>query len=151
MTDASLDPWAVAVATLQLARRTLEEIDSDVEAAGFTDVTPLHGFAFARISAGGATAGELATHLGVSKQAAAQLVERLVRAGYVSRTVDPGDQRARPLALTPRGRACTLAARRAAERAVTRWRAELPAEQVGAFESALLALTASMQTLRPPW
>lgn len=142
--------WSVAVAALQLASVVVDEVQAGVRRAGFDDVTPLHGFAFARIAAGPTTVGELAVHLGVSKQAAAQLAERLVAAGYVSRAVHPRDQRARLLELTERGVACTRAARRAAERTVREWRARLPAQDVAPFESALLALTASATTLRPP-
>lgn len=144
------DPWLTAIAALQLSTRVINEIQTGVKAAGFADVSPLHGFAFARIAAGKATTSDLAEHLGVSKQAAAQLAERLVQGGYVSRRVHPRDQRARLLTLTPRGRACTQAARRAAENAVQRWREELPPNEVKAFESALLTLTASIATLRPP-
>jgi DNA-binding MarR family transcriptional regulator len=144
------DRWPVALAALRLGTRVIEEIQTGVKAAGFGDVTPLHGFAFARIAAGDATTADLAEHLGVTKQAAAQLTERLVQAGYVSRSAHPRDSRARLLILTPRGRACTEAARAAAETAVERWREELPPIDVGHFESALLAITASIPILRPP-
>jgi DNA-binding MarR family transcriptional regulator len=145
------DPWLTAIAALRLGNRVIDEIQAGVIAAGFDDVTPLHGFAFARIAAGGASTADLASHLGVSKQAAAQLTERLVRAGYVSRGAHPRDQRARLLALTARGHACTQAARRAAETAVRRWRKELPDTDIERFESSLLTLTASISTLRPPF
>jgi DNA-binding MarR family transcriptional regulator len=144
------DPWLTAVAALQLGNRVIDEIQAGVIAAGFDDVTPLHGFAFARIAAGGASTADLASHLGVSKQAAAQLTERLVQAGYVSREAHPRDQRSRLLTLTARGQACTRAARRAAEAAVRRWRTELPSADIERFESSLLKLTASISTLRPP-
>jgi DNA-binding MarR family transcriptional regulator len=143
------DPWLTAIAALRLGNRLIDEIQAGVIAAGFDDVTPLHGFAFARIAAGGASTADLASHLGVSKQAAAQLTERLVQAGYVSRGTDPRDHRARLLTLTPRGQACTQAARRAAETAVRRWRKELPDADIDRFESSLLTLTASISTLRP--
>jgi DNA-binding MarR family transcriptional regulator len=147
----SHDPWPIAVAALQLGTRVIDEIQARVKAAGFGDVTPLHGFAFARIAAGDATTADLAEHLGVSKQAAAQLTERLVQAGYVSRSAHPRDQRARLLTLTTRGQACTQAARLAAESAVERWREELPPRKVEHFESALLTLTSSIPALRPPF
>jgi DNA-binding MarR family transcriptional regulator len=144
------DPWLTAIAALRLGNRVIDEIQAGVIAAGFEDVTPLHGFAFARIAAGDASTADLALHLGVSKQAAAQLAERLVQAGYVSRGAHPRDQRARLLLLTTRGQACTQAARRAAETAVRRWRKELPDTDIECFESSLLTLTASISTLRPP-
>jgi DNA-binding MarR family transcriptional regulator len=144
------DRWSVAIAALQLSSRLIDEIQAGVKEAGFLDVTPLHGFAFARLAAGDATIADLAEHLGVSKQAAAQLAERLVTAGYARRHEHPHDRRAQLLQLTANGWACTQAARKAAERAVAQWRKELPAQDIEPFESALLILTASIPTLRPP-
>lgn len=144
------DPWLTAMAALRLSSRLIDEIQAGVTAAGFDDVTPLHGFAFARIAGGGASTADLASHLGVSKQAAAQLTERLVGAGYVRRGAHSRDQRSRLLTLTARGQACTHAARRAAETAVRRWRKELPDTDIEGFESSLRTLTASISTLRPP-
>ena len=93
---------------------------------------------------------DLASHLAISKQAAAQLTERLVVAGYVERWPHPADHRARLLKLTDRGHACTVAARIAAEHAVGQWRREIPASDVEAFESALRTLAAPVSSLRPP-
>jgi DNA-binding MarR family transcriptional regulator len=146
----SRDRWATATAALKLSTRLLQQIQAGVTAAGFHDVTPLHGFAFARIAGGDATTADLATHLGISKQAAAQLADRLVSAGYVERRLHPTDGRARILVLTPRGNACTQAARRAAERAIDQWRTEIPPREADAFELALRTLAAPISSLRPP-
>ncbi|QNP73571.1 MarR family transcriptional regulator [Streptomyces roseirectus] len=54
-------------------------------ARGFEGVRPAHGFAFVRLAPDGASVGELAVRLGVTKQAASQMVEELVRKGYVER------------------------------------------------------------------
>ena len=144
------DPWRLALAALQLATRMIDDIQAGVRASGFDDVTPLHGFAFMRIAAGGATTKELAEHLGVSKQASAQLVERLVEAGYVRRLPHPRDRRAQLLELTSRGHACTVAARAAAETAVKHWRDDLPPADLKCFQASLLTLTAASTTIRPP-
>jgi DNA-binding MarR family transcriptional regulator len=146
----SEDRWSTATAALRLAVRLVDEIQAGVMSAGFRDVTPLHGFAFARIAEGDATTADLASHLAISKQAAAQLTQRLVAAGYVERRPHPSDHRARLLTLTERGHACTRAARHAAERAVDRWRTEITAHDARQFETALLTLAAPVQTLRPP-
>ncbi|WP_083840839.1 MarR family winged helix-turn-helix transcriptional regulator [Saccharomonospora marina] len=53
-----------------------------------------------------ATAVELGEHLGVTKQAAVQLVDELDRRGYVERRPHPHDRRSRLVALTPRGWQC---------------------------------------------
>lgn len=49
--------------------------------------------------------GVLVKELGVSKQAAGQLVDVLVLRGYLERTVDPQDRRKLTVTLTERGRA----------------------------------------------
>lgn len=145
------DTWTTAVAVLKLSTRLIDQIQAGVRGAGFDDVTPLHGFAFARMATGDATTADVATHLGVSKQAAAQLVDRLVRGGYVERREHPVDRRARLLELTDRGISCMVVARRAAEDAIDQWRGEMPAEDRGRFEATLRTLTAGVPGYRPPF
>ena len=70
---------------LAASRALVDGISARVRASGFGDVRPAHGFAFARLSAGGATITQLAEHLDVTRQAAAQLVEELIAKGYVER------------------------------------------------------------------
>lgn len=78
-----------------------------LEQAGFDDVPKngmyvIGGLAF---GAGGIPLGQLIRELGVSKQAAGQLVDMLVLRGYLERTVDPADRRKLTVTLTERGRA----------------------------------------------
>lgn len=146
----SIDRWSTATAALRLSTRLVDEIQAGVAAAGFHDITPLHGFAFARIAEGDATTTELGRHLAITKQAAGQLTHRLIAAGYLTRRPHPTDHRAQLLELTERGHACTVAARRAAERAVDEWRREIGARDAGQFETTLLALAAPVRSLRPP-
>ncbi|MET9561960.1 MarR family winged helix-turn-helix transcriptional regulator [Streptomyces tauricus] len=79
------------------------------------------GFAFARLASGGATVTEPAVHLGVTQQAASQLVDEIVRKGYAERQPHPDDARARLIVLTGRGRECTRAAEEPAAEAVRPW------------------------------
>ncbi len=88
---------------LRAAAQIVDGIQHGLAERGFADVRPAHGFVFVRISAGDATVVEVAHHLGVSKQAASQLVEQLVQRGYVSRQADPSDGRSRLLRLTELG------------------------------------------------
>jgi DNA-binding MarR family transcriptional regulator len=142
--------WATGAAVLRLATELVDAIQAGVVARGFPDVRPAHGFAFARIAAGNATAADVAAHLGVTKQSAAELVATLVERGYVTRGADPRDARARLLTLTARGRACTAAAEAAAAEAVTAWRERLGPERLADLQSALDAL-ALPGPLRPSW
>nr|MDT0664909.1 MarR family transcriptional regulator [Micromonospora sp. DSM 115978] len=57
------------------------------------------------------TVSALAKRLDVSKQGAAQIVDDMERRGYLLRTPDPDDRRARLVALSPRGRQALDAAR----------------------------------------
>lgn len=140
----------LAMSVLAAASRVIEQIQEGIVRRGFHDVRPAHGFAFVRISQGTATVLDVAEHLGVTKQAASQLVEQLVQRGYVTRNPDPDDARRRTLALTARGRACTRAAEASAADAVRGWEAELGADGVRRL-ARLLARVSPDGPVRPAW
>ncbi len=73
-------------------------------ARGWPDVRPQYGYVLLACRAGPTTSGELATLLGVSKQAASKLVDGMVAASLVRRTASRQDSRAKLVALTARGR-----------------------------------------------
>ncbi|MEV4708559.1 MarR family winged helix-turn-helix transcriptional regulator [Actinoplanes sp. NPDC049316] len=135
---------------LGAARSLVDGIDDGVRARGFTDLRPAHGFAFARLSSGGATVVQLADHLDVTKQAASQMVEDLVSKGYVERRPHPDDARARLIVLTEKGWACTRAADEAAEEVLRPWADEIGPERVAALRADLARL-ATPGRLRPIW
>lgn len=135
---------------LGLAADLVRSIDDGVRARGFDDLRPAHGFAFVRLAPDGATVGELAEHLGVTKQAASQMVEELVRKGYVERHPHPADARARLVVLTGRGWACTRAADEAAADAVRPWRETLGEQRLHRLTADLAALGPSGR-IRPVW
>lgn len=111
---------------------------------------PAHGFAFARLAPNGATVTDLAAHLGVTKQAASQLVDEVVRRGYVERRPHPDDARARLLVLTELGWACTRAAEEAAAEAVRPWVELLGEGEVRALRDRL-ARIAPYGPIKPAW
>ncbi|MFI9829905.1 MAG: winged helix-turn-helix transcriptional regulator [Streptomyces sp.] len=140
---------ALTAVLLAAAGDLTQRINDGVVARGF-DARPAYGFAFTRLSAGGATATELAAHLGVTKQAASQLVDDLVRKGYAERRAHPGDARARLVVLTERGWACTRAAEEAAADAVRPWVELLGEGEVRALRDQL-ARIAPYGPIRPTW
>ncbi|MGW2023785.1 MarR family winged helix-turn-helix transcriptional regulator [Streptomyces decoyicus] len=144
------DALSLSTLVLALSGQLVQEIHAHVSEQGFADLRPVHGFAFARISRGDVTTAGLAEHLGVTKQAAAQLVEELVRKEYVRRRPHPQDARARLLELTERGWAATRAADEAARVAVAPWQKALGAERFGAL-TADLARIAPNGPIRPGW
>ncbi|MFI7010984.1 MarR family winged helix-turn-helix transcriptional regulator [Streptomyces sp. NPDC050145] len=144
------DALALSTALLAAAGELTQRIHEGVLARGFEGVRPAHGFAFVRISAGDATVTDVAAHLGVTKQAASQLVDELERKGYVERRPHPRDARARLVVLTERGRACTRAADAAAADAVRPWVERLGERQSAALVRQLLAI-APNGPIRPTW
>ena len=135
---------------LRLAGQLVDGIQDGLARRGFTDIRPAHGFAFVRISVGGARTADVAEHLGITKQAAAQLVGYLVAHGYVTRQPDASDARAQLLALTERGWACTAAAEAAAAETVDQWKSELDVRDFDRFQDALKTITRPGR-LRPSW
>jgi DNA-binding MarR family transcriptional regulator len=144
------DPEALAVGLLSVSRALLDGITAGVQARGFGDLRPVHGFAFTRLAPSGATITELAEHLDVTRQAAAQLVDELVAKGYVQRSRHPDDARARLITLTDRGWACTRAAEAAMADTVRPWAAILGEQRLRALQDDLLRI-APDGPLRPTW
>jgi len=143
------DPQALAVGLLSVSRALVDGISAGVRARGF-DVRPAHGFAFARLAPDGATITQLAEHLDVTRQAAAQLVDELISKGYVQRSRHPDDARARLITLTDRGWACTRAAEAAMADTVRPWAAILGEQRLRALQDDLLRI-APDGPLRPTW
>jgi DNA-binding MarR family transcriptional regulator len=141
---------ALSAALLAVAGELTQRIHEGVVARGFEGIRPAHGFAFARLAPDGATVTDLAAHLGVTKQAASQLVDELVRKGYVERRPHPDDARARLIVLTELGWACTRAAEEAAAEAVRAWGEVLGESEMRALRDRLLRI-APYGPIRPSW
>jgi DNA-binding MarR family transcriptional regulator len=144
------DALALPALLLAASSALVDGIHAGTTARGFDDLRPAHGFAFARLAPAGATVSELAEHLGVTRQAASQLVDELIDKGYVERRPHPSDRRARLIVLTERGWACTRAADEAAAETIRPWAALLGEERLHALRNDL-ALIARPGHLRPTW
>jgi DNA-binding MarR family transcriptional regulator len=97
------DPLANAELTFLLGmgfQLVLREFVDRVSAVGYADLRPVHGAVFQALRGPGATATELADRLGVTKQAAGQIVDDLERRGYVQRQPHPDGGRRRLVVLT---------------------------------------------------
>ncbi|WP_367324236.1 MarR family winged helix-turn-helix transcriptional regulator [Streptomyces sp. HUAS ZL42] len=144
------EAMALSAALLAVAGDLTQRINAGVLARGYEGMRPAHGFAFARLAPGGATVTDLAVHLGVTKQAASQLVDEIVRKGYAERRPHPEDARARLIVLTERGWACTRAAEEAAAEVVRVWVELLGEGQVRALREQLVRI-APYGPIRPTW
>lgn len=76
---------------------------ANLRAHGFTDINPVHAAMLRRVDEGGTHISDIAARMGVTKQAAAQLVSRTEALGYVTTTPDPHDSRKKMVRCTKRG------------------------------------------------
>lgn len=82
---------------------------------GFEDIPKNGPFVLGGMVNFGAPLSEIVQGLGVSKQAASQLIDLLVLRGYLERTPDPADRRRVLVTPTERGRAAAAASRAGAQ------------------------------------
>jgi DNA-binding MarR family transcriptional regulator len=80
-----------------------EQIFSGVLEAGYDDVNPAHVALFRYPGLDGRRPTELAAQLQITKQSVNDLVGHLEARGYLVRTPDPNDGRARVVRLTTKG------------------------------------------------
>jgi DNA-binding MarR family transcriptional regulator len=137
-------PWYIEVsmpALLRHARSTYGRAMRDALAvAGYDDI-PANGlYVIGALALGEAPLSEIIEQLGVSKQAAGQLVDTLVLRGYLDRTVDETDRRRLSIGLTERGRAAAEAQTAARQRIDTELAACVGAEHVLHTRATLAAL-----------
>ncbi|ONI89352.1 MarR family transcriptional regulator [Actinosynnema sp. ALI-1.44] len=145
-------------ALLAMAFRVImDHVHASLAVDGFDDVRPAHGFAFQYLSTHSqATAVELGHHLGVTKQAAVQLVDELQHLGYVQRVPHPVDRRSRVIMLTPRGWACIQRVVNLWQDTEIRWGELIGRERLNGLRQDLVTLIVDCSggqpvALRPVW
>jgi DNA-binding MarR family transcriptional regulator len=107
---------------LFVAYRALEKRAYDAAvAAGASDLSIAQARILQRVDPDGTRVSELADRALVTKQTAGYLVEQLERAGYVERTPDPEDGRARLVRLTARGESFVPVANAEVEQVLAEW------------------------------
>lgn len=84
-------------------RLLIDGLHTRLQEQGWTDVRPAFGFVLLATRDSSTTSTELASVLGVSKQAVSKLVDAMVDAGYVRRSPGTRDARERSVELADRG------------------------------------------------
>jgi DNA-binding MarR family transcriptional regulator len=102
----------ISLASLFAGWALADELQRRLAADGLDDLRFADGLLFQHLVGGPVTIGALAARLEVSQQAVSKSVADLERRGYVARSADPDDARARLVALTARGEAAIAGARR---------------------------------------
>jgi DNA-binding MarR family transcriptional regulator len=88
----------------QLLFAVQDELYRRLAAAGYRDLRPRHGVVLAYLDDRGSRATELAALSGRHKQLVGRTIDELEALGYVERSPDPADRRAKLVVPTPRGR-----------------------------------------------
>jgi DNA-binding MarR family transcriptional regulator len=105
--------------------RALEaRVFAALAAAGY-DMTPAQARVFQRIAPHGSRLTDLAQQALITKQSAGFLVDQLEESGYVHRTADPSDARARLVRISPRGAAAIPIAAAVVAEVEAEWTAKL--------------------------
>ena len=146
--------WEIAVELLRTSRAVVDVLHERLAERGHPDLRPAHGYAFQTIGPDGATGTRIAEVLGITKQAAGQMLDELERLGYVRREPDPADARRKLVRLTDRGHDALRQSAAIFDELRDAWAAGLPA---GALDELLATLRAGSRTfgssdaLRPLW
>jgi DNA-binding MarR family transcriptional regulator len=109
-------------------------------AAGFEDLPNNGPFVLGGMANRGAPAGDLVRQLGVTKQAASQLVDVLVLRGYLERRENAEDRRRLDILLTDRGRAAAAAVRAGVKSVDEELERRLSAADLAGLRAGLVAL-----------
>ena len=104
-------------ALIRAARGTYAHaIGVSLSAAGYDDIPRNGPFVLGGMANWGGSASDMIRVLGVSKQAASQLIDTLVIRGYLTREINPEDRRRMTIEVTERGRAAAAAVRSGVEK-----------------------------------
>lgn len=145
MTEPTDYPQIAIPALLRHARSTYgRAMRGALEQAGFDDVPANGMYVIGGLALGaeGVPIRQLVRELGVTKQAAGQLVDTLVARGYLVRTPDEVDRRQLIVTLTDRGRAAAETQTAARADIDTRLAERVGDADVAAARRALVALIA---------
>ncbi len=125
---------------LYIPYRALENRVFQALADAGHDVTPAQARIFQRIGPDGSRLTELAEAAQVTKQTAGFLVDQLERAGYVERTRDPSDARARLVRVAERGAATVPISAKIIAEIEAEWAAHIGTRRMGQLRDALTRL-----------
>jgi DNA-binding MarR family transcriptional regulator len=107
---------------------------------GFDDMPRNGPFVLGGMANRGGSAGDLIRQLGVSKQAASQLIDTLVLRGYLQRQTNPDDRRRMTIELTDRGRAAAGAVRAGVESVDAELAERLAPDELAGLRAGLVVL-----------
>ena len=136
-------------------RTLIENLHVELRSRGWTDIRPAYGFVL--LAAREKTAvSDLATLMGMTKQAASKLVDDMVESGYLERSTGSPDGRRKEIGLTERGQALLVAVESIYRDLEQRWAVAVGEDLVERLRTDLQALlldpaTGRLPPVRPLW
>lgn len=118
----------------------IPEVHDGLTAAGFDDIRPSHRNLLRHVLTGELRPSELAARLGMSKQAANDVLREFEAGGYITLVPDPEDGRAKRIQATERGMALTKTASEISGQIVRRWADRVGDRRFARFEEILREL-----------
>lgn len=144
----SLPPPPSVVALLRMAwESAIVEVHDGLVEAGFADVRPTHRIVLRDVLIGGLRPTELAARLGVSKQAANDVLREFEAGGYITLVPDPDDGRAKRIHATERGTALVHSASQISAAITARWAAQVGHQRLAHVEEVLREITMHPESL----
>ena len=144
------DDEVVIPALLRAARGSYgRAINESLAAAGFDDLPQNGPFVLSGMANFGGSAADMISGLGVTKQAASQLIDTLVVRGYLTREVNPEDRRRMTIELTERGQAAAAAVRSAVEAVDAELAERISPAELAGMRAGLTALAEIKQHRHP--
>jgi DNA-binding MarR family transcriptional regulator len=135
------DDDVVIPALLRAARGTYaQSIKAHLATAGFDDLPRNGPYVLGGLANHGGSAAQVIDGLGVTKQAASQLIDILVLRGYVEREINPDDHRRMTITVTERGRAAAVAVRAGVDAVDAELRQRISAVELAGLRAGLTAL-----------
>ncbi|MEP4484724.1 MAG: MarR family transcriptional regulator [Halioglobus sp.] len=105
--------------------------------AGYADIRPAHQTVFANLGTGAVRVSELAERAQVTQQAMGKTLKELERRGYIVRSVDTHDKRAKAIELTDKGEAMAQFALRIQAQVRQEYAIKIGVEELDALEQQL--------------
>jgi DNA-binding MarR family transcriptional regulator len=135
------DDGVVIPALLRAARGSYgQAVRAHLAAAEYDDLPSNGPFVLGGMARFNASAADMITGLGVTKQAASQLIDLLVVRGYLTREVDSQDRRRMTISLTERGRGAAQATGAAVDSIDAELATMITPEQLAGLRAGLTAL-----------
>ncbi len=120
----------------------IDEVYEHLVAAGFDDLRPVHMPILRDMLVANLRPSELGARLGLSKQAANDLVRELESKEYIALEPDPDDGRAKRIVATERGWQASETAQASSNAVGRRWAELVGEDRYGVFEEVLRAIVA---------